>query len=75
VFAFHPHASHFTAAPESLLPLPDDISIDDAVFLANMETAVNLLMDGRPLVGERVAVSGFGNHRAAGDRAVEPVSA
>jgi 2-desacetyl-2-hydroxyethyl bacteriochlorophyllide A dehydrogenase len=60
VFAFHPHASHFTAAPESLLPLPDDISLDDAVFLANMETAVNLLMDGRPLVGERVAVLGLG---------------
>ena len=60
VFAFYPHASHFTAAPESLLPLPDDISIDDAVFLANMETAVNLLMDGRPLVGERVVVLGLG---------------
>jgi 2-desacetyl-2-hydroxyethyl bacteriochlorophyllide A dehydrogenase len=60
VFAFHPHASHFAAAPESLLPLPDDISIDDAVFLANMETAVNLLMDGRPLVGERVVVMGLG---------------
>jgi 2-desacetyl-2-hydroxyethyl bacteriochlorophyllide A dehydrogenase len=60
VFAFHPHASHFTAAPESLLPLPDDISIDDAVFLASMETAVNLLMDGRPLVGERVVVLGLG---------------
>ena len=60
VFAFHPHASHFTAAPESLLPLADDISIDDAVFLANMETAVTLIMDGRPLVGERVAVLGLG---------------
>jgi 2-desacetyl-2-hydroxyethyl bacteriochlorophyllide A dehydrogenase len=60
VFAFHPHASHFTAAPGALLPLPDDISIDDAVFLANMETAVNLIMDGRPLVGERVAVLGLG---------------
>ena len=60
VFAFHPHASHFTAAPETLLPLPDNISIDDAVFLANMETAVNLLMDGRPLVGERVVVLGLG---------------
>lgn len=60
VFAFHPHASHFTAAPESLLPVPDGISIDDAVFLANMETAVNLLMDGRPLVGERVVVIGLG---------------
>jgi len=60
VFAFHPHASHFKAAPESLRPLPDDVCSDDAVFLANMETAVNLLLDGRPLVGERVVVLGLG---------------
>jgi len=60
VFAFHPHTSHFTAPPSSLLPLPDGISIDDAVFLANMETAVNLIMDGRPVVGERVVVLGLG---------------
>jgi threonine dehydrogenase-like Zn-dependent dehydrogenase len=49
------------AAPDALLPLPDDISIDDAVFLANLETAVNLIMDGRPLVGARVVVLGSGN--------------
>jgi threonine dehydrogenase-like Zn-dependent dehydrogenase len=60
VFAFHPHASHFTATPDTLLPLPEGISVDDAVFLANMETAVNLAMDGRPLIGERVLILGLG---------------
>lgn len=60
VFAFHPHASHFTASPEDLLPLPDGVDMEDAVFLAGMETAVNLVMDGRPIIGERVMVWGLG---------------
>ncbi|MEW6221679.1 MAG: zinc-binding alcohol dehydrogenase [Thermodesulfobacteriota bacterium] len=60
VFAFHPHASHFVAAPDTLLPLPDDLGFADSVFLASMETAVSLVMDGRPLVGERVLVLGQG---------------
>ena len=60
VFAFHPHESHFIATPEELLPLPEDISPEDAVFLPNMETAVNFVMDGQPLIGERVAVFGQG---------------
>ncbi len=60
VFAFQPHTSHFLAAPQELLALPADIQPDEAVFLPNMETAVNLVMDGAPLVGERVAVFGQG---------------
>lgn len=60
VFAFNPHETYFVAEPDSLIPLPDDISDDDAVFLPNMETAVNFLQDGAPLVGERVAVLGQG---------------
>lgn len=60
VFAFNPHESHFHARPADLHPLPDGISADDALFLPNMETAVNFLMDGRPLIGERVAVFGQG---------------
>lgn len=60
VFAFHPHESHFTATPDELVPLPDGSSLEEAVFLANVESAVNFLMDGRPVVGERVAVFGQG---------------
>jgi 2-desacetyl-2-hydroxyethyl bacteriochlorophyllide A dehydrogenase len=60
VFAFHPHASHFNARPEHLIPLPPGIPPEEAVFLPNMETAVSLLMDGRPLIGEQVAVFGQG---------------
>jgi 2-desacetyl-2-hydroxyethyl bacteriochlorophyllide A dehydrogenase len=60
VFAFHPHASHFLSAPAELFPVPDPLSPEEAVFLPNMETAVNFLMDGHPLIGERVVVFGQG---------------
>jgi 2-desacetyl-2-hydroxyethyl bacteriochlorophyllide A dehydrogenase len=60
VFAFHPHESHFLSAPTELLPIPDTIMPEEAVFLPNMETAVNFLMDGHPAIGERVVVFGQG---------------
>jgi len=60
VFSFQPHASHFVATPDQLIVLPEDIEAEAAVFLANMETAVNLVLDGSPALGERVAVLGQG---------------
>ncbi len=60
VFAFQPHTSHFVASPKTLLPMPDFISPECGVFLPNMETAVNLVQDGAPLLGERVLVLGQG---------------
>ncbi|MBD3305534.1 zinc-binding dehydrogenase [candidate division KSB3 bacterium] len=60
VFCFHPHETAFLAASEDLVFLPDDLDARDALFLPNMETAVNFLMDGRPLIGERVVVFGEG---------------
>lgn len=60
VSAFNPHESHFLAKPKDLLPLPDDISPEDALFLPNMETAVSLAMDGQPKIGERAVVFGQG---------------
>lgn len=60
VFAFQPHQSHYIADPQDLLPLPEGITPEQALFLPNMETAVNFVMDGRPLIGERVAVFGQG---------------
>lgn len=60
VFSFQPHASHYQALPATLLPLPDGVDPKAAVFLANMETAVNLLQDGHPRLGERAVVIGQG---------------
>jgi 2-desacetyl-2-hydroxyethyl bacteriochlorophyllide A dehydrogenase len=60
VFAFQPHTTHFIATPESLFPIPRSLSPESACFLPNMETAVNLVQDGAPILGERVLVSGQG---------------
>lgn len=60
VFGFNPHESHFTSRPEDLHIIPGDLSPEEAVFLPNMETAVNLVMDGRPILGEKVIVFGQG---------------
>ncbi len=59
-FAFHPHESHFCASRQMLLPVPEDMAPEKAALLPNAETAVNLVMDGQPLVGERVVVMGLG---------------
>jgi 2-desacetyl-2-hydroxyethyl bacteriochlorophyllide A dehydrogenase len=60
VFVFHAHESCFVAHPSELIHIPDHISPEDAVFLASMESAVNLVMDGAPVIGEQVAVLGQG---------------
>ncbi len=60
VFAFHPHASHFTIWPADAQPVPAGLAPEQAALLPNMETAVSLVMDGAPLIGERVAVMGQG---------------
>ena len=60
VFSFQPHCSSFVASPAALIPVPADIDPYAAVFLANMETAVNFLLDASPKVGERVLIVGQG---------------
>jgi len=60
VFCFHPHESHYVVRQDQLILLPDDVDSVDAAFLATMETAVNFLMDGRPVIGETAVVFGLG---------------
>lgn len=60
VFCFQPHQSHFNASPSELYPIPNGIPDEDAVFLPNMETAVNLILDGNPRIGEIVILFGQG---------------
>ncbi len=60
VFAFHPHQSEFNASLAKLIPVPTGISPENGLFLANMETAVSLAMDGQPVIGERAIIWGQG---------------
>lgn len=60
VFCLHPHHDAFLAPAAMCIPIPDAVPDRRAVLAANMETAVNVLWDARPLVGERVLVVGAG---------------
>ncbi len=60
VFCLHPHHDAFVAPASMCVPVPDAVPDRRAVLAANMETAVNVLWDARPLAGERVLVVGAG---------------
>jgi 2-desacetyl-2-hydroxyethyl bacteriochlorophyllide A dehydrogenase len=60
VFAFNPHETVFNSDPARLIKIPKKIEPEDALFLPNLETAVGFLMDGQPVIGERVIVFGQG---------------
>lgn len=60
VFAFHPHQDRAVVPLADCLAIPEGIAPQAALFLPQVETAVNLVLDGAPLVGERVLVFGQG---------------
>jgi len=60
IFSFHPHENLFNATLDEIIDIPEDIMPDDAVFMPNMETALTLVMDGQPMIGEQVVVCGQG---------------
>ncbi|MDQ6674136.1 MAG: zinc-binding alcohol dehydrogenase [Chloroflexota bacterium] len=62
VFVHHPHQSTYVVPAEMPVRLPDALAADPTlgVFLANIETAANIVIDAAPRLGERVAVFGQG---------------
>ena len=60
VFAFQPHASAFVAPIGDLARVPEGLPADRAVLFPHMETAVNLILDGGPGLGDAVLVIGQG---------------
>jgi len=60
VFSFQPHVSHFVTETNLLQVIPEGLTVEGAVFLPNMETALNFVMDGAPLIGENVVIFGQG---------------
>ena len=60
VFCFHPHSEQYNVMTDQLIKLPPVMSDEAAIFIANMETAVNLIQDASPLLGERVIIFGQG---------------
>ena len=60
VFSFTGHQSKVVLPVDSLIPLPPGLDPDDGVFLAFLETALALVQDAAPVVGETVGVWGLG---------------
>ncbi len=59
VFAYAPHGDELWVDASSLVPI-GNLPAEDAVFLANMETALHLYQSARPFPGQRLAVWGLG---------------
>jgi 2-desacetyl-2-hydroxyethyl bacteriochlorophyllide A dehydrogenase len=60
VFVHHPHQSTYVVPATMPIRLPDGLDPEVGVFLANVETAINIVLDAAPRLGERVAVFGQG---------------
>lgn len=60
VFCLYPHQDRYTVPRSAVTRLPAGVPPGRAVLAANMETAVNVLWDARPVVGDRVVVVGGG---------------
>jgi 2-desacetyl-2-hydroxyethyl bacteriochlorophyllide A dehydrogenase len=60
VFAFHPHQSELVISAGFAVALPEAVSAEDGVFFANLETALTVVLDAHPRLGETVAVFGQG---------------
>ena len=60
VFCLHPHQDRYTVPRSAVTSVPAGVPPGRAVLAANMETAVNVLWDARPVVGDRIVVVGGG---------------
>ena len=60
LFAFHPHQDRAVVPLAGCHRVPDGVAPEAALFLPQAEAALNLVMDGAPLIGERVLVFGQG---------------
>jgi 2-desacetyl-2-hydroxyethyl bacteriochlorophyllide A dehydrogenase len=60
VFCLHPHQTRYVVPAAAVVPVSADVPAERAVLAGTVETAVNVLWDARPLVGDRVAVVGAG---------------
>jgi 2-desacetyl-2-hydroxyethyl bacteriochlorophyllide A dehydrogenase len=60
VFVLHPHQTEYVVPASMPIRLPDGLDPSLGAFLANVETATNIVLDAAPRLGERVVVFGQG---------------
>ncbi len=60
VFTLYPHQSAFVVPADAVTPVPRDVPARRAVLAGAVETAINVLWDATPMVGDRISVIGAG---------------
>ena len=60
VFCLYPHQDRYVVPVAALTPVPPAIPAGRAVLAANLETALNVLWDAAPRLGDRLTVIGAG---------------
>ncbi len=60
VFCLYPHQTAYVVPAQAVVVVPDDVPPTRAVLAGTVETAVNALWDGPPLIGDHVTVVGAG---------------
>lgn len=60
VFCLYPHQTAYVVPAAAVVTVPDGVPPTRAVLAGTVETAVNALWDGAPLIGDRVTVVGAG---------------
>lgn len=60
VFVHHPHQTEYVVPAALPIRLPPVVEPEAGVFLANLETAINVMLDAHPHLGDRVLIFGQG---------------
>jgi 2-desacetyl-2-hydroxyethyl bacteriochlorophyllide A dehydrogenase len=60
VFVHHPHQSDYVVPAGMAVRLPPGLPPETGVFVANLETALTVVLDAHPRLGEAVLVTGQG---------------
>jgi threonine dehydrogenase-like Zn-dependent dehydrogenase len=60
VFCLYPHQTAYVVPAQAVVVVPEDVPPARAVLAGTVETAVNALWDGGPLLGDRITVVGAG---------------
>ena len=59
-FGFFPHTEKVFAERERLFPLSEELEDETALFIPHMETAISIIHDTKPRLGDRILITGAG---------------
>lgn len=60
VFCLYPHQDRYVVPVTAVTPVPESVPAGRAVLAANLETALNVLWDAAPRLGDRMTIIGAG---------------